>query len=55
MALKACPECGKEVSDKATRCPHCGFRRSIAPLVIGWIIAIPLGILAILALKMMFS
>ena len=24
MALIKCPECGKEVSDKATSCPHCG-------------------------------
>ncbi|MDR2077025.1 MAG: zinc-ribbon domain-containing protein [Desulfovibrio sp.] len=25
MAIIACPECGKEVSDKAADCPHCGF------------------------------
>ena len=25
MALINCPECGKEISDKATNCPHCGF------------------------------
>lgn len=25
MALIKCPECGREVSDKATACPHCGF------------------------------
>lgn len=24
MALIKCPECGKEVSDKATACPNCG-------------------------------
>jgi len=24
MSLKDCAECGKEVSDKATKCPHCG-------------------------------
>lgn len=24
MALINCPECGKEISDKATSCPHCG-------------------------------
>ena len=23
MALIACPECGKDVSDKALECPHC--------------------------------
>ena len=25
MALIKCPECGKEVSDKASACIHCGF------------------------------
>ena len=24
MALIKCPECGKEISDKAAACPHCG-------------------------------
>jgi hypothetical protein len=24
MALMSCPECGKQVSDKAAACPHCG-------------------------------
>lgn len=25
MALISCPECGREVSDKANACPHCGM------------------------------
>lgn len=25
MALIKCPECGKEIFDKAANCPHCGF------------------------------
>lgn len=25
MALIKCPECGKEVSDKAEKCPYCGY------------------------------
>ena len=25
MALINCPECGKEVSDTANLCPHCGY------------------------------
>jgi len=25
MALLKCPECGKEISDKAENCPHCGY------------------------------
>lgn len=24
MALIKCPECGREISDNATVCPHCG-------------------------------
>lgn len=26
MALIKCPECNREISDKAISCPHCGFR-----------------------------
>lgn len=30
MALINCPECGKEISDTANKCPHCGYvRKSI--------------------------
>ena len=25
MALIECPECGKEISDRAEFCPHCGL------------------------------
>lgn len=25
MALMNCPECGKEISDQAISCPHCGY------------------------------
>ncbi len=28
MALIACSECGKEISDKAPSCPHCGVLRT---------------------------
>jgi DNA-directed RNA polymerase subunit RPC12/RpoP len=28
MALIACNECGKEISDKAATCPHCGLKTS---------------------------
>jgi hypothetical protein len=24
MPLSTCPECGKEISDRAAACPHCG-------------------------------
>lgn len=26
MALISCPECNKEISDKAEMCPHCGYK-----------------------------
>ena len=26
MALISCPECGKEISDAARSCPHCGVQ-----------------------------
>ena len=29
MALIKCPECGKEISDKAPACIHCGFPLSL--------------------------
>lgn len=25
MSLIKCKECGKEISDKAENCPHCGY------------------------------
>lgn len=28
MALINCPECGKEISDKAISCPHYGYSRT---------------------------
>jgi len=30
MALRNCQECGKEVSDAALSCPHCGFPFKLA-------------------------
>ena len=35
MAIIKCPECGKEVSNKALSCPHCGcpfvFLKNVTP------------------------
>ena len=33
MALIKCPECGKEISDKAKACIHCGFPINQAPYI----------------------
>lgn len=30
MALINCPQCGKQVSDKAPRCPHCGLDMAVS-------------------------
>ena len=30
MALIKCYECGKEISDKAPSCPHCGAPKLVA-------------------------
>lgn len=30
MALIACPECSKQISDKAYACPNCGYPTSAA-------------------------
>lgn len=31
MAMIQCPECGQEISDKATTCPHCGTPIFVCP------------------------
>jgi len=47
MTLKSCKECGKEVSDKAGKCPHCG-----APVQSGGILAMAILIAVIFILIM---
>ena len=41
MALIRCPECNKEISDKADACPHCGFPitspKNNAPTPMTWL------------------
>ena len=32
MALITCPECGRQVSDKAAACPQCGYPINAAPV-----------------------
>ncbi len=32
MALIQCPECGREISDRVTSCPHCGYPFSEQPV-----------------------
>lgn len=37
MALKACHECGKDVSTQAEHCPHCGAKVKKGTSILGWI------------------
>ena len=39
MAVSSCPECRKELSHTALNCPHCGWHKSRAGLVVAWIVA----------------
>lgn len=56
MALTKCPECGKEISDKAAACPECGYqlknKRTNSKLFSGLLlnifsVLIPLGFILI--------
>jgi hypothetical protein len=45
MSLKPCKECGKEISTKAEKCPHCGVKISnhgclLAMIVVGFSIGL---------------
>lgn len=44
MSLKPCRECGKEISSQARICPHCGAKVPRRTGVVGWIVAIGLGV-----------
>lgn len=35
MALIKCPECGKQISDKAEMCPHCGINLKVEEILHG--------------------
>ncbi len=36
MALIICKECGREISDTATSCPHCGYTNSSKVTIYGY-------------------
>src|SRR5678815_4546699 len=42
MALKQCPECKREVSERAKRCPHCGFQQppAVSPVFATFLILV---------------
>ena len=42
MSIVICPDCGKEKSDKAPSCPHCGYQAKsgcskVARGIIEWV------------------
>ena len=58
MALKHCPDCGKEVSTEPPSCPYCG--RPFRPQKTDWLPdpvqgAIVCGVLSVLIIVMMAS
>lgn len=58
MALIKCNECGKEISDKAQTCPHCG--NPIHPVIIektgkGWKLAKLISVIILILGLLLFS
>lgn len=57
MALVKCPECGKEISNTAKKCIHCGYRlmrnQEYAEIKIAHIISV-IGIIGITVLILTF-
>lgn len=49
MAIANCRECGKEVSDQAKTCPHCGVSAPVQK--VAWLWVIVFGILVALMVK----
>ena len=45
MALVKCPECGKEVSDTARNCVHCGYKNQEKKYnkIGGWLVFVMIG------------
>ncbi len=53
MALIKCKECGKEISNKADACPHCGFKQPKAPGFASFLRIMFLVVIAIVMLPFM--
>ncbi len=52
MAMTSCRECKKEVSGKASVCPHCGIREpgGLGDYIFGYICGVVLGLYIIYSL-----
>ncbi len=53
MALKNCRECGKEVSSKASTCPHCGYKLKKKLGCFSWIAIIFIIVVIITIIEVM--
>lgn len=60
MALINCPECGKEISDTAKKCIHCGYAltkstKKKKKLIIGGILIVAIAIIITLVLTLVWN
>lgn len=45
MAMTACAECTKEISDKASACPHCGAKKKTSKTWLYVLLGVPVAFL----------
>jgi hypothetical protein len=50
MAIINCPECSKEISDKAKSCPHCGAKKKASWLWLKIVLGVPAGLFLLMML-----
>ena len=55
MALIKCPECGSDISDKATSCPNCGYRVSKFKEAKKYIVIVAICLLAVIVIAILFN
>jgi uncharacterized OB-fold protein len=52
MALIACEECGRPISQSASTCPHCGARTRYARQLISGLVGMLLGVVVLYVLML---
>lgn len=64
MALISCPECRRDVSDKAPACPHCGYpvggqarpqREMDSSVIVPWVARLVAFVVFCIVLIVMFA
>lgn len=48
MALVICPECNKEISDKAKVCPFCGAKKPASWFWLKLLVGVPVGLFGLM-------